>query len=87
MSYDRATGAVNSKRQANKKGEQKRRRTDDSDYEEDIEGSVLFDESNEDNLIDSIDGLKEEAVLPISGTIANVSFLLKSRLDIIFPAC
>ncbi|CAI2179986.1 13154_t:CDS:2 [Funneliformis geosporum] len=63
----------NSKSQTKKKKffrEPKKRRTDNSDDEEAMEGSVLFDESNEDTLIDSIDesGLREEAVLPISET-------------------
>jgi hypothetical protein len=81
--YANATD-VNSKRQANKKKnsrEQKKRRTDDSDDEEAMEGSVLFDESNEDTLIDSIDesGLREEAVLPISETIPDESFFVKVK--------
>ncbi|KAF0478264.1 hypothetical protein F8M41_024067 [Gigaspora margarita] len=67
--YAEATGMVNSKRQV-------KRKTDDKDLTKVTEDSesVLFDESNKDALIDTIDefGLKEETILSISETILDL---------------
>jgi hypothetical protein len=79
--YANATGDVGSKRQVNKRKnkkssrEQKKRRTDNCDDEEAMEGSVRFDEPNKGTLDKS--GLKEEAVLP--ETIPYVSFFVRIK--------